>query len=205
MDDPLWLQISSGSGPEECAHAAALTLREIIAAARETGFSITVVDTEPSRVQENIRSCLLAVEGENADNFVASWIGTVQWIWQSAYRPHHKRKNWFVAVTPVAPEPDKALFSADDVRFKTERSGGPGGQNVNKTETSVRATHIPSGKSVVCRSERSQLFNKKAALIRLAALLEAENTAKTATARSGLRHNHYELERGNPIRIFKDD
>jgi hypothetical protein len=52
---------------------------------------------------------------------------------------------------------------------------------------------------VVCRSERSQLFNKKAAL------LEAENTAKTATARSGLRHNHYELEQGNPIRIFKED
>jgi peptide chain release factor len=106
-----------------------------------------VADTEQSRIKGNIRSCLLAVEGENADGFVASWTGTVQWIWQSAYRPHHKRKNWFVAVQPVAPaspQPaqDKAIFSTDDVRFET--------------------------------------------------------------ARSGLRHNHYELERGNPVRIFEE-
>ena len=203
--DTIWLSVSAGSGPEECARAAALTvqamLREIQTRA-EQDIKISVIESESAREKGNIRSALLALEGKGAKAFADSWTGIIQWIWQSSYRPHHKRKNWFVQVRPFAePEPE-TLFSASDVRFETARASGPGGQHVNKTETSVRAVHIPTGKSAVARGERSQLMNKKLALARLASLFEDEQADKEKQSRSALRHTHWELERGNPIRVY---
>ena len=99
------------------------------------------------------------------------------------------------------PLPDK-LFSLADVRFETARAGGPGGQCVNKTETAVRVVHIPTGKSVVVRSERSQLLNKRLAIMRLASLFEEERENKEKQSQSDLRHDHWDLVRGNPVRIY---
>ena len=201
--DTIFLIISAGSGPEECAHAAALTLELLQREAEKLkNITVKVIETEASRVNGNIRSALVALEGEMVKSFADSWVGVIQWIWQSEYRPHHKRKNWFVSVRPFTETAQCELFSPSDVRFETARAGGPGGQHVNKTETSGRAIHIPTGRSVVAREERSQVLNKKLAVLRLAAMFQREREEKELEAKSELRHSHWELERGNPIRVY---
>ena len=201
--ETIYLNISAGSGPEECAHAAALTLKVIQSEITDRQeITLRIIETEPSREKGNIRSVLIALEGKNVQSYVNSWTGIVQWIWHSIYRPHHKRKNWFVSVKPFTGPETVGLYSISDVRFETARAGGPGGQYVNKTESSVRAIHVPTGKSVVARGERSQLMNKKLALIKLAFLFQKEQADREEKSRSELRHSHWELERGNPVRVY---
>jgi peptide chain release factor len=211
--ETLYVSISSGNGPEECCYAASLIrsliIGDIDSLTKHNGRSISVriASEEPSEKKGNILSSLLAVEVEHSkekwvEDFLNSWKGTIQLIWKSAYRPHHKRKNWFISVKLHSEPENNGLFSLSDVRFETARSGGPGGQNVNKTETAVRAVHIPTGRSVISQDERSQLLNKKTALARLAILFEEEKASKEAEAKSGLRHTHYELERGSPVRVY---
>jgi peptide chain release factor len=202
----IWLSISAGSGPEECAHCASLTLAALendIKGKPELSFQL--IESEASRLEGNFRSCLVAIESKNRESlqsFADSWTGIIQWIWNSTYRPHHKRKNWFIQVKPYVEPEKESTLKVEDVRFETMRAGGPGGQYVNKTESAVRAIHVPTGKSVVVRNERSQLMNKKLAMARLAALLEEEEENKTEASRAELRHSHWELRRGNPIRVF---
>lgn len=205
--ETIWLSISAGTGPEECAHAAALTLEVLVKDIQNRGgeMRIRIIEAEPSPVKGNIRSALLALEGEGVKAAADSWTGVIQWVWRSTYRPHHKRKNWFVSIkTYLEPIPGEE-FSPRDVRFETARAGGPGGQYVNRTESAVRAIHIPTGKTVLAREERSQRMNKKLALARLAALWQEEQEDKEKQSQAARRHLHYELERGNPLRIYDGD
>lgn len=144
----------------------------------------------------------LELDGPGAVALARSWKGTVLWTCRSPYRPTHKRKNWFVGVEVFEP-PEEREIDAHDLKVETLRASGPGGQNVNRRESAVRVTHLPTGVSVLAREERSQHQNTRLAMARLAAALkEHEQMATDATTRDR-RDQHDALERGNPVRSFR--
>ena len=128
--------------------------------------------------------------------------GTIKWICRSPFRPNHKRKNWFIDVSPID-DFHRIDLDGDLVRFDTFRSGGKGGQNVNKVETGVRATYLPLGLSAISTDERSQHMNKKIALERLRLLIEEHNAQGRRTTDRNNWLEHTRLIRGNEVRVYE--
>jgi peptide chain release factor len=128
--------------------------------------------------------------------------GSIKWIARNPFRPKHKRKNWFIGVRAFK-ENQNQVFTAEVVRFETFRSGGKGGQNVNKVETAVRAIHVPTGVSVVSTQARDQYTNKKLALIRLNEIIMEQNIAQEMLMKQTMWIQHELLERGKPVRVYE--
>ncbi len=199
-----WLQITSGRGPEECALFVGKLSRVILESARSSVLRAEVLDRQPAQKRECYLSVLLKIDGHAAEEFAAKWQGTHQWICQSPFRPNHKRKNWFIGVDGlVVPQIGGGRLDPAEVEFTSLRASGPGGQHVNATDSAVRAMHRSSGLTVLAREERSQHMNKKLALARLAEKLAVEAREKQDSARKDQWSRHNELERGNPVRVFK--
>lgn len=203
MSSKCWLQISSGNGPEECCCAVGKVYGEIKAEAMKKGISVSLIHAVPSQVNGNFKSILLSLVGDSLGNFCRGWQGTVQWIWKSQYRPHHKRKNWFVGVEVLNPPENQEQWTMDELRIETCRSTGPGGQHVNKTESAVRIIHLTTGITVHASEERSQHMNKKLALARLDAILRQRHQKRQMDHCKERWHKHYQLVRGSSIRIYK--
>lgn len=196
------LQISAGRGPEECCRVVYKVLQLIIKEARAMKMEICMLEENFSTEKECYSSVTISVEGETAEIFANSWTGTIRWIAQSPFRPSHKRKNWFIGVASFN-ENEQTEWNDKDVVFETTRASGPGGQHVNKVETAVRGTHLPTGIQVLAMDSRSQLQNKKHCIERLRAKVYFENIIVEKQQQQALWQNHNELERGNPIKTIK--
>ncbi len=154
--------------------------------------------------QQTFKSILMSIEGSDIAGLLASFEGTIQWIGTSMFRPHHKRRNWFVGVTAFAP-PQVLRWSDNDLRIERMRASGPGGQHVNKTETAVRITHLPTGIRAVAQEERSQYLNRKLAMRRLNELLRQKEKERKNDSRDSRWYQHSLLERGNPVRAYEGE
>ena len=187
------IQLSSGQGPEECELAVSKLLHSLKAEFPD----IIVLEKHPGGRPDCYRS--VRIESETDLSFLE---GSVQWICESLYRKNHKRKNWFVDVS-LCEQAASLDYDETLVRFETFRSGGKGGQHVNKVETGVRAIYIPTGLAVVSTEARSQQMNKKLALNRLCELIAADNKAGAAQVKALNRLEHTRLERGNPVRVYE--
>lgn len=195
------LHLSSGQGPEECRWVVAKLAHLFGREASEAGLRCEPVESFAGHPA----SVLLEVSGAGCDAFVPDRIGTVRWIGTSPFRPHHKRRNWFVGVAVVG-EPEKiADFREVEVEYQTMRASGPGGQHVNKTDSAVRATHRPTGLTAVSQDQRSQFANKKIARLKLAMLLaERHQAAVDASCRNAWDRNRA-LERGGEVRTYEGE
>lgn len=192
------LQFSSAQGPEECCIAVEKALAYFLQEATNLRVTIDILESVPSR--HGLKSALLSLEGEHAEQLLQTWCGTVQWQCQSPLRPRHKRKNWFMSVTtfsPIQPIED------NEIEFEFTKAQGAGGQHVNKTSSAVRARHVATGITVKVQSERSQHANKKLAKQLIQWKLN-EHQSQQLNVLDKQRHlSHYQIERGNATIIFE--
>lgn len=194
-----YIQITAGRGPVECARAVTLVARELLKAIP----SLVLTDCEPHNQAEGCyMSMSFATDHPISQAIINGWQGTILWrSTKNPYRPGHKRSNWFVGIN-FFDEVELPQINDSDITYETCRSGGKGGQNVNKVETTVRATHIPTGISVKCSDERSQAQNKSRARERLLLQLRESNDRLLANSQNQQWGRHDSLERGNPIKRF---
>lgn len=200
--DTVYLQITSGRGPIECCRIVVLVAHEILSDAARQGLNAEIFDYKNSLADGSWSSAIIRLDGEGTSDFARRWCGTIQWTAQSIYRPNHGRKNWFVGVALITLPSDSNLDESE-IRYETFRASGPGGQHVNKTESAVRATHIPTGISVAASDRRSQLQNKKIARERLAMKLALIQQVETMRNERCNWNNHNTLMRGNPVKTFR--
>ncbi|MBL7710864.1 MAG: peptide chain release factor H [Chitinophagaceae bacterium] len=200
--EKIMVQISAGQGPAECC----LVVSKVLALLQEDiiskGFGSEMIDCVHGVERGTFRSVILMVRGPGCSAITAQWRGCIQWIAQSPYRPSHKRKNWFVNIS-TADAQVQSDWSEKDIRFETCRSSGPGGQNVNKVETAVRGTHIPSGIQVLAMDSRSQLQNKKHCIERLQAKVLLAWSGKEQEQQQRLWQEHAKVQRGNAVKVYR--
>jgi len=197
------MQITSGKGPAECERVVAKVLTKIQKQAQQEKLALEVVELVDGKHDNTFLSALIRIKGNELETFCNEWKGTIQWIAPSPFRKFHKRKNWFAGVN-VFDVSGFAKWNEKDVTYQTMRASGPGGQHVNKTESAVRAIHLPTGISVTASTERSQMMNKKEATERLKNKLLSLQIEESNKIIQNQWMEHNTLARGNAVKVFKE-
>lgn len=196
------IQITAGRGPAECCWVVAQVLKYFLEDVQNVGVTYTILQRVKGIENGTLQSVTLKLQGDQVNTLVSSWLGTVQWIGTSTFRKYHKRKNWFIGIYELDLIPVEKIAEKDIV-YQTMRSSGPGGQHVNKVNSAVRATHKPTGTSVVVMDSRSQHQNRKIAVERLQNKVVEAQLEQLKKSVSDKWENHLNVQRGNPVRVFK--
>jgi peptide chain release factor 2 len=197
------LAIHAGAGGTESQDWAEMLMRMYLRWAERRGFNTEVLDTSAGD-EAGIKSTVIAVNGEYAAGYLKSEHGVHRLVRLSPFDSDHARHTSFalVEVLPEAESDVELHIAPDDVKIDVFRSSGPGGQNMQKTSSAVRVTHLPTGLVVTCQSERSQLMNKETAMKILRARLLEKELEKREAERARLKGKRISAGWGNQIRSY---
>lgn len=195
------IQITSGRGPLECQWVVAKVLKVFLEEVKDNKIDYEIIHRENGDENLTLKSVTLLLKSKNINEFLKNWLGSILWTGKSTFRKLHKRSNWFIGVFELEGL-EKINFNEKDIQFQTTRSQGSGGQNVNKVNTAVRATYVPTGQSIFVQDSRSQLENKKLSIARLKEKVLEQNIIQLEKQMQETWNNHLNVQRGNPIRTF---
>jgi peptide chain release factor 2 len=195
--------IHAGEGGTDSQDWAEMLLRMYLRWAEDRGFGTELAEASPGE-EAGLKSATFTVKGENAYGTLKAERGVHRLVRLSPYDSAHRRHTSFaqVIVSPLLADESALEVDEGDLRIDTYRASGAGGQHVNKTDSAVRITHLPTGIVVQCQNERSQSSNKQTALrilrSRLAELREEEREAEIARERGAAQDTGF----GSQIRSY---
>jgi peptide chain release factor 2 len=197
------LAIHAGAGGTESQDWAEMLLRMYLRWAERRGYKAEVLDTSPGE-EAGLKSAIVGISGDYAAGYLKSEHGVHRLVRLSPFNADHARHTSFVLVE-VMPEAEADVdvrIEPDDLKVDVFRSSGPGGQHMQKTSSAVRMTHLPTGITVTCQSERSQHQNKEIAMkILQARVLELE-LEKRAEERAKIKGKRIDAGWGSQIRSY---
>ena len=195
--------IHAGTGGTDAQDWAEILLRMYLRWASDRGFQAELIEASPGE-EAGLKSATFTVKGENAYGILKAERGVHRLVRLSPFDQAHRRHTSFaqVIVSPLLPEDEDVELDESELRIDTYRASGDGGQHVNKTDSAVRITHLPTGIVVQCQNERSQAANKQTALrilkSRLAELEQERREQELARERGGAQQADF----GSQIRSY---